>query len=80
MTGRDLIVYILKNDLEDVCIFKNGKIHGFLTLKEAAAKLGVGTATMLVWYALGEIEGFYVAGELYFPKDIEDPRLERIDK
>lgn len=80
MTGRDLIVYILKNDLEDTDIFKNGKIYGFLTIKEAAAKLGVGTATILVWYALDEIEGFYAGGELYFPKNIKDPRSERTDK
>lgn len=80
MTGRDLIIYILENGLEDTNVFKNGKINGFLTVKEAAVKLGVGTATILLWYALGEIEGFYVAGELYLLKDIKDPRLERMHK
>lgn len=85
MTGRDLIVYILKNDLEDTDIFKNGKIYGFLTIKEAAAKLGVGTATILVWYALDEIEGFYASlpargAWIEIPKNIKDPRSERTNK
>ena len=73
MTGRDLIIYILKNGLEDKEIFKDGKINGFLTLEEAAAKLNVGTATVLLWYALGRLKGFTLLDKIYFPKDIKIP-------
>ena len=77
MTGRDLIIYILKNGLEDKEIFKDGKINGFLTLEEAAAKLNVGTATVLLWYALGRLQGFTLLDKIYFPRDIKDPREQR---
>ena len=77
MTGRDLIIYILKNSLEDKEIFKDGKINGFLTLEEAAAKLNVGTATVLLWYALGRLQGFTLLDKIYFPKDMKEPRNQR---
>ena len=77
MTGRDLIIYILENGLEDKEIFKDGKINGFLTLEEAAAKLHVGTATVLLWYALGRLQGFTLLDKIYFPRDIKDPRNQR---
>ena len=36
MTGRELIVYILQNHLEDEPIVNDGKILGLLTVEEAA--------------------------------------------
>lgn len=48
MTGRDLIIYILANGLEDEEVFQDGKFIGFVTAGEAAAKLGVGVATIYV--------------------------------
>ena len=48
MTGRDLIIYILSNNLEDEPVFKDGKIIGFLTVHEAAAKMNVGVETVRV--------------------------------
>lgn len=72
-----MIVYILENNLEDEEIFKDGKLNDFLTLEETAAKLNVGTATMLLWYMTGQIKGFEFSGKLYFPKDIKDPRNQR---
>ena len=46
MTGRDLIIYILQNNLEDEEIFKDGKFIGFVTLNEAAVRLNVGVETV----------------------------------
>lgn len=48
MTGRDLILYILTNGLEDKPIYEDGKILGFLTATEAAEKFNVGLATIKV--------------------------------
>ena len=69
MTGRDLILYILRNNLEDEPVFKDGKIIGFMTTEEAAEKFGVGLATIKVWITIGWLPGFEFAGELYIPKN-----------
>ena len=38
MTGKDLIVYILQNDLEDEVIFQNNRFIGFASEEELASK------------------------------------------
>lgn len=49
MTGRELIIYILSNRLEDEQVFKDGVFIGFLTVAEAAERLNVGIATIYMW-------------------------------
>ena len=61
MTGRDLIVYILSNGLENNPVFKDGKFIGFISAGEAAAKLNVGVATICALVAQGKLEGFILA-------------------
>ena len=66
MTGRDLIMYILENHLEDEELFKDGKIPGLMTYEEAAVKFGVGKETISAWTQLEYIhhiklkEGSYI--------------------
>ena len=67
MTGRDLIIYILQNHLEDEEVFKDGKFIGFLTPKEAAVKFGVSNATIHAWMSLGMLEGGTVTQQTYIP-------------
>lgn len=67
MTGRDLICYILENNLENKPLVQNGKLCGFLTAKEAAVKFNVGVTTVYVWYELGVIDGFTLYGNLFIP-------------
>lgn len=74
MTGRELIIYILQNNLEDEEIFVDGRLLGFLTIEEAAAKFEVGTATVRTWICLGQIEFVYFGGEIYIPND-KEPNL-----
>ena len=38
MTGRDLIIYILENNLENEPVYKDGRLLGFLTVTEAAVE------------------------------------------
>lgn len=57
MTGRDLIVYILKNNLEDEDIFKDGKLVGYITADEVAKTFDVGMETVKVWIDQGMIDG-----------------------
>ena len=69
MTGRELIVYILQNGLEDEPVFKDGKFVGFATAEEAAVKKQVGVATIQTWIELGFIEGVTVKSGVYIPVD-----------
>lgn len=57
MTGRDLIVYILKNNLEDEDILKDGKLVGYITADEVAKAFDVGMETVKVWIDQGMIDG-----------------------
>lgn len=76
MTGKELIIYILQNNLEDEEIIKDGKIIGLISVEEAAMKFGVGRYTILTWYAQGKIKGIMVGNSLFFRADAEDPRKE----
>lgn len=69
MTGRDLIIYIMKNGLEDKPVFEDGKFIGFLTAEEAAVKKQVGSATIQAWVDLGFMEGVTVNPDMYIPVD-----------
>lgn len=72
MTGRDLIIYILENHLEDEEFFKDGKIPGLLTYEEAAVKFGVGKETIIAWVKLGYLKSFEIYGRSYIP-ETEEP-------
>lgn len=67
MTGRDLILYILANGLEDKPVFEDGKFIGFVTIGEAAEKLGVGIATVSVWISQKRLESAVVGDTIYIP-------------
>lgn len=67
MTGRDLIIYILQNGLEDEPVFKDGKFIGFMTAIEVAEKMNVGVATIFTWWGHGMIDGVVCGGTLYIP-------------
>ena len=67
MTGRELIIYILTNGLEDEPIYEDGRILGFITAAEAAEKFNVGLATIKVWVNEGTLNGIRIGDELYIP-------------
>lgn len=73
MTGRDLMLYILANGLENEEVFKNGKFIGFVTAEEAAAKMQVGPATIYSWVTMGLLEGVVISGVLYIPANAKSP-------
>ena len=60
MTGRDLIVYILENHLENEELFNDGNFLGFLTIDEAAAVIAL--------FELGKLPGVKIGETIYiFP-------------
>lgn len=78
MTGRDLIIYIVANGLEDTHIKVDMESLHFLTTEEAAIKFGVGEATIRTWYKLKMIEGFKADDKLYIsPKVKPSIRLKK---
>ena len=69
MTGRDLIVYISQNHLEDTPITENGRFLNFLSVRETAAKFNVGEATVRIWYQMKGIDGIMIGDTLYILPD-----------
>lgn len=73
MLGRDLIIYILSNGLENEPIVKDGKPIGFMTVEEAAAKMNVGTATVHVWIHQNRLEHVTIGNTIYIPSHSKSP-------
>lgn len=71
VTGRDLILYILSNGLEDEPIFKDGTFVGFMSEEEAAVKLGVGVASIRTGFDLGIFQGFKMGQKVFILKDLK---------
>jgi hypothetical protein len=74
MTGKELILYILQNNLEDTVVLQGGVFIGFMTEEEAAVKFNVGLATIRAWYYCEMMPGTLIGDSLYFRKDVADPR------
>ena len=73
MTGRDLILYILSNGLENEPIVKDGKLVGFMTIDEAAAKMNVGSATICVWLWQKQLPYVAIGDTIYIPINSKSP-------
>ena len=74
MTGRDLILYILENRLEDEVVIKDGIFVWLMDENEAAVKFGVGVAQVRAWYVTGMLNGTKIGDRLYFLRNVSDPR------
>lgn len=67
MTGRDLIIYILQNNLENELVFKDGKFIGFMTVEETAARLNVGPATIKTYVNEGYLDSIKIGDTYLIP-------------
>ena len=74
VTGRDLIIYILKNKLEDEVFFEDERIPGLMTIEEVAVKCNVGVETVKAWYLCGFKRGVMIGDKLYFPVNLDEER------
>lgn len=75
MTGKELILYILNNNLENTIVLKDGFFIGFMNEEEAAVRFNVGVETIRAWYDCKMLSGTKVGDSLYFLKDVADPRI-----
>ena len=80
MTGRDLIIYILKHGLEDEPIFEDGLFKGMLTISAVAEKLGAGVETVRAMVVLGRFHPIQINGRDFFTIDEIDEYLNRKTK
>ena len=71
MTGKDLIIYILQNNLENEEVIKNGIFVWFMTEEEAAIEFNVGVATIRAWYEVGLLPGEKIGNSIFFLKDFK---------
>lgn len=65
MTGRDLIIYILENGLEDKELFNDGLSTLFISTEEAAVKWGCGSATVKALIDIGKVKGIKTSSVYY---------------
>lgn len=74
MNGRELIIYILENNLEDEPIIReDGTIVGFLTVGQAAVKANVGLATVYAWIEAGLLPYFMAGNVIFVRADFKPP-------
>lgn len=73
MTGRDLILYILENNLENEVVFKDGIFIGLISEEELAVKFDVGVSTIRVYNTVGLIKGITIKDKLYFLANVKNP-------
>lgn len=73
MTGRDLIIYILENNLENEPVITDDKMLGFMSVSEAALKFEVGVSTINLWIRLGYIPHICIGGVWLIPGNTKKP-------
>lgn len=71
LTGRDLIIYILENGLENEPVVKDGTPIGFLTIDDVAKRLSFGSAAVRAQITLGTIESVTIGGRQYIPANFK---------
>ena len=74
MTGRDLILYILENNLEDELIFDKGKLIGFMDITTAAEKFEVGLSTVKAWMDMGKLPFIRIGSYFFIPALAQNPK------
>lgn len=73
MTGRELIIYILENHLEEIdiskCFDENVNDLGVVLIEDAAVDCGVGKATLITWCARDYLDFITINGKTYILKN-----------
>lgn len=65
MTGRDLIILILNNRLEDVVVFDDFRVLGLYTIEEAAVKLHIGVESIKAQCSIDAIRHLEIGDKTY---------------
>ena len=65
MTGKELIIYILQNDLLDMPVFRSERFLDFMTVQEAAVKFDVGESTVRCWVKLNMLPSIQIGEKIF---------------
>lgn len=65
MTGKELIIYILENNLENVEIFDDNLKSIFMSVEEAAVLFECGPSTIVTLIELGRLNAITIDGKYY---------------
>lgn len=66
MTGKELIIHILENNLEDVILGDISVLFpNFYPIEKAAVKLNSGIETVKVLYAMKKLKGIEFDGNIF---------------
>ena len=72
MTGKDLVLFIINNNLLDTEIGLDPDDKSlFLNAEQTSMKLGISTSSLLDMAKLGIIDSVDIDGKKYFYKDID---------
>ena len=76
MTGRELIIYILENGLEDEPVIKDGIPIGYKSIDEVAVELNIGKSTVGTLAMLGKLDYIIFDGKIFIPGNYEAKGVE----
>ena len=76
MTCKELILYILANDLENELVFNNGKFVGFMTVDEVALELNIGIAAVCALVEREVLDHICIDTTLFIPAHSIEERKE----
>ena len=76
MTGREIILYILENKLEDRELFTDKLMPLFVTADHAAVKWNCGTAIVKAMIEMKKVKGVKI-GDNYFVIAMEENPFEK---
>ena len=65
MTGKELIIYILENNLENVEIFDDNLNFIFMSIEEAAVQFECCPSTIVTLIKLGRLNAITIDGKYY---------------
>lgn len=73
MTGRDLVIYIVSNGLEDEPIYSDSTLLGLLTIEDVSKREEVGTATVYAWIKRGMLDSVSIGDAIFVPVTYKTP-------
>lgn len=78
MDGRELIIYILKNGLENENIFSKEFLRFMPTIEIVAVTFNVGTATVEYWVQNDCLHAIEIEGQTYITPDSLNKFAEKV--
>ena len=75
MTGKELIIYILENNLLNVSVFEYNSVVGLLTIDQAAIKLNVGKATIATYLMMNRLDEVVIGDKIFI---VDNDRLKEL--